>query len=52
MGIDMSERKVVNGIAEFLEQFSKSPYSYPENNRESSVKVSTLKGSWQKPKNT
>ncbi|TCP80813.1 hypothetical protein C8J31_11453 [Rhizobium sp. PP-CC-2G-626] len=39
--------KVENGISKFLEQYEKSPYSYPSNDRKSVEGISTLKGSWQ-----
>ncbi|MGO7532769.1 hypothetical protein [Rhizobium leguminosarum] len=45
-------QKIQAGIASYLDQFDRSPYSYPANDRKSVVGKSTLKGSWQpSPKN-
>lgn len=41
-------QKIDKGIESYLAQFTKSPYSYPANDRKSVDLKSTLKASWQR----
>ena len=41
-----SDKPTNLGMAEYLAQFDKSPYSYPANDRQVVQGESTLKGSW------
>ncbi len=44
------KKKVEEGIAKYLDQFAKSPFSYPANHHQSVPLRSSIKSSWKKIK--